>query len=92
MPHMSPMTRWWKSTPKTVSHAPTMSKIEEVEETGIKILISKKLLTRLPVWLALMKALNNSYKLKNEITKILHFLYYHKKILEIVYNNLIKSL
>ena len=39
-----------------------------------------KLLTRLPILLAQMKAGNNSYKLKNEIRQILYFLYQHSKI------------
>ena len=39
-----------------------------------------KLLTRLPILLAQMKAGNNSYKLKNEIRQILYFLYQHNKI------------
>ena len=41
---------------------------EEVKErTGLKILTQKKLLSRLPILLAQIKAGNNSYKLKNEI-------------------------
>ena len=42
--------------------------VEEVkEEKGLKILNPNKLLTRLPILLAQIKAGNNSYKLKNEI-------------------------
>ena len=41
---------------------------EEVKEgKGLKILTGNKLLPRLPVLLAQIKAGNNSYKLKNEI-------------------------
>ena len=54
---------------------------EEVqEEKGLKILTSNKLLTRLPILLAQIKAGNNSYKLKNEIRQILYLLYQHNKI------------
>ena len=67
---------------------------EEVEEEGkgLKILTPNKLLTRLPILLAQIKAGNNSYKLKNEIRKILYFLCQHNKIIKNVRKNLIKSL
>ena len=58
--------------------------------TGLKILTPNKLLTRLPILLAQIKAGNNSFKLKNEIRQILHLLYQHNKATEKVYNNLIK--
>ena len=46
---------------------------EEVREgKRIKILTPNKLLTRLPILLAQIKAENNSYKLKNEIRQILY--------------------
>ena len=54
---------------------------EEVKEVkGLKILTPNKLLTRLPILLARIKAGNNSYKLKNEIKKILNLLHQHNKI------------
>ena len=66
---------------------------EEVkEEKGLKILPPNKLLTRLPILSAQIKAGSNSYKLKNKIRQISYFLYQHNKITEKVYNNLIKSL
>ena len=44
---------------------------EEVKEgKGLKILTPNKLLTRLPILLAQIKAGNNSYKLKNKIRQI----------------------
>ena len=65
---------------------------EEVKEgKGLKVLTPNKLLTR-PILLEQIKAGNNSYKLKNEIRKILYLLYQHNKITKKVYNNLIKSL
>ena len=49
---------------------------EEVREgKGIKILTPSKLLTRLAILLAQIKAGNNSNKLKNEIRQILYPLY-----------------
>ena len=49
---------------------------EEVKnETGTKILTPNKVLTKLPVLLAQIKAENNSYKLKNEVKQKLYLLY-----------------
>ena len=54
--------------------APLEGDEEEVKEgEGLKILTPNKLLTRLPILLAQIKAGNNSYKLKNEIRQILYF-------------------
>ena len=52
----------------------------------------KKLITRLPVLLAQIKAKNISYKLQNKIRKILYLLYQHSKITKTLDKNLIKSL
>ena len=57
--------------------------------TRLKILTPNKLLTRLPILLAQIKAGNSSYKLKNGIRQILHLLYQHSKIPKKVYNKLI---
>ena len=64
-----------------LSHMPQLEGDEEQvkEWKGLKILTPNKLLTRLPILLAQIKAGNNSYKLKNEIRQILHLLYQHKK-------------
>ena len=64
-------------------------KVKEGKE--VKILTPSKLLTRLPILLAQIRARNNSHKLKNEIRQILHLLYHYNKIIKKVYNNLIKS-
>ena len=70
---------------------PPLEVDEEKEEgKGFKILTPNKLLTRLPILLAQIKAGNNSYTLKNEIKQILYLLYQHNKITKKVYNNLIK--
>ena len=52
---------------------PPLEVDEEKEEgKGFKILTPNKLLTRLPILLAQIKAGNNSYTLKNEIKQILY--------------------
>ena len=58
----------------------------------IKKLASKKLLPRLPILLAQIKARNNSNNLKYEIRKMLYLLYQHNKITKKVHNNLINLL
>ena len=50
------------------------------EGKGLKILTSNKLLFRLPIILAQIKAQNDSNKLKNEIRQILYLLYQYNKI------------
>ena len=70
---------------------PPLEGDKEVKEgKGLKDLTPNKLLTRLPILLAQIKAGNNSYKLKNEIRQILNLFYEHSKITKKVYNNLIK--
>ena len=56
---------------------------------GFKLLIFKKMLQKLPIARAQVKAGNNS---ENEIRKIVCSLYQSKKITEKVYNNTIKSI
>ena len=66
---------------------------EEIkEEKGNKILNSNKLLTRFPVLLAQIKAETNSYEVRKRIREIVHLIYQHNKIMQKLYNNLIKSL
>ena len=72
---------------------PPLEGDERVKEgKGLKIITPNKLLTRLPISLALIKAGNNSYKFKNEVRQMLYLLYSHNKITRKVYKNLIKSL
>ena len=72
---------------------PPLEGDERVKEgKGLKIISPNKLLTRLPILLALIKAGNNSYKFKNEVRQMLYLLYSHNKITRKVYKNLIKSL
>ena len=66
---------------------------EEVKEgKGLQKLTPIKLLTKIPILLAQIKAGNNSYNLKNETRQILYLLYQHNKISKKLYNNLIKWL
>ena len=55
---------------------------------GIKILILNQMLSRLPIYLAQLKAGNNSEKLKNEIKQLLYSLCRSKKLTK----NICKSL
>ena len=48
---------------------------EDQEGSGLKILTSRQMLSRLPISLAQLEAGNNLEKLKNEVRKILYFLY-----------------
>ena len=52
----------------------------------------KWLKTRFAIFLAQIKAENNSNKLKNKVRKILYLLYQHNKITKKLYNNSIKLL
>ena len=65
---------------------------ELIEWKGLKILTPNRLLTRLPMLLAQVKAGNISYKLKKESTQVLYILYQHNKITKKIYNNLIMFL
>ena len=56
---------------------------------GLKILTPNKMLSRLPISLAPVKAGNNSEKLKNEIRQLLYSLYRSKKIRKQLYKSLI---
>ena len=68
------------------------AKQNETKGTGLKILSPKKMLQRLPMPLAQVKAGNNSESLLNEIRQIVYSLYQSKQITKKVYNNIIKSI
>ena len=66
---------------------------KEVKEgKGLKILTPNKLLARLLILLAQIKARNNPHKSKNKIRQILYLLNQHNKATKKVHNKLIKSL
>ena len=58
--------------------------------TGLKILIPRQMLQRLPIALAQIKDSNNSESLLNEIRQIVYSLYQSKQITKKVYTNIIK--
>ena len=55
----------------------------------LKILTPSQILSRLPIYLAQLKAGNNSEKLKNEIRQLLYSLYGLKKITKNIYKSLV---
>ena len=63
--------------------------IQIQQGSGLKILTSNQMLSRLPISLAQLKAGNNSEKLKNEIRQILYSLYRSKKLTKQLYKSLI---
>ena len=68
------------------------TKQDETKGTWLKILTPKRMLQRLPIALAQVKAGNNSESLLNEIRQIVYSLYQSKEITKKVYNNIIKSI
>ena len=62
------------------------------EGTELKILTPKQMLQRLPIFLAQIKAGNNSQILLNEIRQIVYSLYQSKEIIKKVYHNILKSI
>ena len=68
------------------------AKYRATKGTGLKVLIPKQMLQRLPIALAQVKAGNNSESLLNEIRQIVYSLYQSKQITKKVYNNIIKSI
>ena len=75
-----------------MSEAKIKAKQNETKGKGLKILTPKKMLQRLPIALAQVKAGNTLENLSNEIRQIFYSLYQAKEIIKKVYNNIIKSL
>ena len=65
---------------------------EDQEGSGLKILTSRQMLSRLPISLAQLEAGNNLEKLKNEVRKILYSLYRWKILTKTIYNNFINTI
>ena len=59
---------------------------------GLKVLTPKQVLQRLLIYLAQLKAGNNSESLLNEIRQIVYSLYQSEEITKKVNNNIIKSM
>ena len=77
---------------KMILDAAHKSKQNKTEGKGLKILTPKRMLQRLPIALAQVKAGNNSESLLNEIRQIVYSLYQSKQITKKVYNKIIKSI
>ena len=61
-------------------------------EQGLKILIRKQMLQRLPIEFAQVKPDNTPENLLNEIKQIIYSLYRAKEITQKVYNNAMNSI
>ena len=59
---------------------------------GLKILTPNQMLSRLPIFLAQLKAGNNSQKFKNEIRQLLYSLNRSKKVTKTICNHLINAI
>ena len=77
------------------THMPELKSEESAEQRinqqghGLKILTPNQMLSKLPIFLAQLKAGNNSEKLNNEIRQILYSLYRSKKLTKQIYKSLI---
>ena len=66
--------------------------ILNLDNSKFKILTPKKIIQRLPIALAQVKAVDKSEMLLNEIREIIDSLYQAKQITKKVYNSIIKSI
>ena len=64
----------------------------EHKRQELKILTQQKMLSRLPISSAQLKAGNNSQKLKNEIRQLLYSLYRSKKLSKTIYKHLMNTI
>ena len=82
---------WWFAEEELDNKILNGEEQELKEEKGIKILTPNKLLIRLPVLLAEIKAGNSRFT-KNEFKQVLYIFYQHSETTKNLYNNLIKAL
>ena len=68
------------------------TKRKETEGRWLEISTRKKMLQKLPIALALVRAGKNSENVLNETRQIVYSLYQSKEIIKKVYNNIIKSI
>ena len=59
---------------------------------GLKILTPQQMYSRLPIFLAQLKAGNNSQKVENEIRQLLYSLYRSKKLSKTIYKHLMNTI
>ena len=82
-------------TPKEMPDLESQESAEQIKNQkgqGLKILTQNQMFGRLPIFLAQLKAGNNSEKLKNETRQLLYLLYRSKKLSKTIYNNLINTI
>ena len=75
-----------------ILEAKKLTREQEGEGEGLKILTPNQMLKRLPIALAQIKAGNNSERLLNEIRQIVYYLYRSKEITKMLYNNISNSI
>ena len=68
---------------------PDLESEESITGKGLKILTPNQIVSRLPIFLAQLKAGINSEKLKNEIRQLLYSLYRSKKLTKQLYKSLV---
>ena len=68
------------------------AKLKATKGREIKILTPQRMIQRLPIVLAQVKAGNNSENVLNKIIKIVYSLYQSNEITKKVHNNIIKSI
>ena len=66
--------------------------INTIQEEGLKILIPKQMLQRLPVAPGQVNAGNTSNNLLNKIIQSIYFLHREKEIINKVYNDIMNSI
>ena len=85
------LSKYSKSPPEETiaERAKLIHQKRKRQKTGTRknFLTPSKLLTRIPILLAQIKAGNNSNKLENETRQILYLLYQHNKITKKLYRN-----
>ena len=82
-------------TPKEIPDLEIQESAEQIKNQKgqeLKILTQNQMFGRLPIFLAQLKAENNSEKLKNETRQLLYLLYRSKKLSKTIYNNLINTI
>ena len=86
------VNKFFRDNIEILSDANYNAKQDETKGLGLKILLPKQILQRLPIALVQVKADNNSESLLNEIRQIVYSLYQSKQITRKVYSNIIKSI
>ena len=103
-PDMNYVPTYDKSDDKTDNEQPNTTNMSELEidesaeerrnqkGKGLKILTPNQMFSRLTIFLAQLKAGNNSEKLKNEIRQLLYSFYRSKKLSKTIYKHLMNAI